>query len=78
MDAGIWIPVAVIVGVFALAVVIVWQVFATARARALVARERQYRDLAERSARTAEHLAQTLDDIQARVRWIEKTMREVG
>jgi predicted solute-binding protein len=78
MDGGIWIPVVVVVGVFALTIVIVWQAFATARARALVAREQQYRDLAERSTRAAEHLDQTLADIQERVRWIEKTMREVG
>lgn len=68
-----------------LIVVVVWQGFATWRARASVAREEAYRKLAEQSAaaqqRTAEEeqkISEDLGDLRARVATIEKLLRDVG
>lgn len=49
------------------AVVIVWQVFASRRARALLAREDGYRRLAERSVAAQEDAGRRLAEIAARL-----------
>jgi hypothetical protein len=78
-------------GVFALLIVIVWQLAATWRARMLAAREQQYKELATKYAqlledtvelqrRTVEEQRQTLDELtQTRlaVGSMEKMMREI-
>ncbi|NGO42049.1 MULTISPECIES: hypothetical protein [Streptomyces] len=78
-------------GVFALLIVIVWQLAATWRARMLAAREEQYKELATKYAqlledtvelqrRTVEEQRQTLDELtQTRlaVGSMEKMMREI-
>ncbi|MFE9629037.1 hypothetical protein [Streptomyces sp. NPDC006527] len=78
-------------GVFALLIVIVWQLAATWRARMLAAREEQYKELAAKYAqlledtvelqrRTVEEQRQTLDELtQTRlaVGSMEKMMREI-
>ena len=68
-----------------LIVVVVWQGFATWRARASVAREEAYRKLAEKSTvaqqRTAEEqqkISEDLGDLRARVATTEKLLRDVG
>ncbi|MFD4140471.1 hypothetical protein [Streptomyces sp. NPDC058572] len=72
-------------GLFLLLIVIVWQVAATWRARALAARDEQYRQLADKYARllddSTELHRRTLDELtQARLSLtsMEKMMREVG
>jgi hypothetical protein len=71
-------------GVFLLLIVIVWQFAATWRARALAARESQYRELATKYAqllednvelhrRTLEELTQTRTSLTS----MEKMMREI-
>ncbi|MEU0398544.1 hypothetical protein ABZ208_38610 [Streptomyces sp. NPDC006208] len=71
-------------GLFLLLIVIVWQVAATWRARALAARDEQYRQLADKYARllddSTELHRRTLDELtQARLSLtsMEKMMREV-
>jgi hypothetical protein len=78
-------------GLFALLMVIVWQVAATWRARMVAAREQQYKDLSERYARlledtvelqrrTAEEQRQTLEELtrtRLAVTSMEKMMREI-
>lgn len=71
-------------GFFLLLVVIVWQLAATWRARALAARDDQYRKLADKYAQllddSTELHRRTLDELtQARVSLtsMEKMMREV-
>jgi hypothetical protein len=66
-------------------VVVVWQWFATRRARASVAREEAYRKLAEQAIavqqRTAEEqqkISEDLGELRTRVSAIEKLLREVG
>ena len=65
--------------------VVVWQGFATWRARASVAREEAYRKLAEQSSaaqrRTAEEqqkISEDLGDLRAQVAAIEKLLRDAG
>jgi hypothetical protein len=50
--------------VASVAVVIVWQALATWRTRIEVARERQYRDLAEQTARDLDEIRQRLDSAE--------------
>lgn len=68
-----------------LIVVVVWQWFATRRARASVAREEAYRKLAEQSiaaqqstAEEQQKISENLGELRARVSAIEKLLREVG
>jgi hypothetical protein len=72
-------------GFFLLLIVIVWQLAATWRARALAARDEQYRKLADKYAQLLDESTElhrrTLDELtQARVSLtsMEKMMREVG
>jgi hypothetical protein len=68
----------------AIAVVLIWQIFATWRAKVLLAREDAYRRLAERSI-TAEmetredllKMSENLADLQKRMISIERVMREI-
>ncbi|TDD28696.1 hypothetical protein E1287_32285 [Actinomadura sp. KC06] len=68
----------------AVAIVLIWQVFATWRAKVQLAREDAYRKLAERSV-TAEmetredllRISENLADLQKRMTSIEKVMREI-
>ncbi|MCK9519592.1 MAG: hypothetical protein M0R74_11295 [Dehalococcoidia bacterium] len=67
------------------AVVVVWQIFATWRSKMSVAREEAYRALAEASAaahqRTADELRRTarvLEDLQVRTAEMERLLKEVG
>jgi hypothetical protein len=68
----------------AVATVLIWQVFATRRAKALLVREDAYRKLAERSIvtemETREDLlkiSENVSDLQKRMISIEKVMREI-
>lgn len=68
----------------AIAVVLIWQVFATWRAKVLLAREDAYRKLAERSIVTEMEtredllkLSENMADLQKRMISIEKVMREI-
>lgn len=68
----------------ALLIVIIWQIFATQRARAVLTREDEYRKLAERATaaqeQTVQELSRTaagLDDLRARVAEMERVLKEV-
>lgn len=72
------------VAVFATASIVVWQLFATWRAKMSVAREQAYQDLATEAKRSIERTAQQLEratteltEIRQRVAEIERLMREV-
>lgn len=65
--------------------VVIWQLFVTWRARAALAREDEYRKLAERSIATQEQIAQELaraveglSDVRGRVTEMERMLKEVG
>lgn len=82
--AGVWAAGLGTAGVFALLIVLVWQIAATWRARMLAAREEQYKQLAQKYAQLLEdnvelHRRSTEELTTARrsIASMEKMMREV-
>lgn len=82
--AGVWAAALGTAGVFLLMIVIVWQIAATWRARMLAAREREYKDLAQKYARLLEdnqlmqrQLLDELEETRKSVGSMERMMREV-
>jgi hypothetical protein len=89
-DMGIrgWQEVVGVVGVFVLLTcvitVTIWQVAASVRAKANIAREQAYKELAERSVTTQENVEGLLAeartqvaDLQTRLAAVERILREV-
>jgi hypothetical protein len=88
MSGQDWTEVVGTIGVFALvisvAVVAIWQGAATWRARAALAREREYRSLADRSALVQESTERQLAEIggrlaemQTRLQSVERVLKDV-
>jgi hypothetical protein len=88
MTANDWSEVVGTFGVFALviavAVVAIWQGAATWRARAALAREQEYRTLADRSALVLESTERQLAEIggrlaemQSRLQSVERVLKDV-
>jgi hypothetical protein len=76
--------IAVFITVTVIVTVIVWQIFATARARMSVAREQAYRTLAEQSAEAIERASAQLDrhavaleEVRSRTAEVERLLKEV-
>ncbi|MFI0480211.1 hypothetical protein [Actinomadura sp. 9N215] len=81
---GIIIGGVLFIVVGAVAIVLIWQVFATWRAKVQLAREDAYRKLAERSITTEMEtredllrISENLADLQKRMTSIERVMREI-
>jgi hypothetical protein len=75
----------VILGFIAVIIVVIWQIFATYRARMSVAREQAYRDLAakaieidQRSADGIDRALRELIEIRSRTTELERLLKEVG
>jgi hypothetical protein len=88
MSAQDWSQVVGTIGVFALVISVVivgiWQLAATLRARATLAREREYRTLADRSALVQESTERQLAEIggrlaemQTRLQSVERVLKDV-
>jgi hypothetical protein len=88
MSAQDWTQVVGTIGVFALVISVVivgiWQLAATLRARATLAREREYRTLADRSALVQESTERQLAEIggrlaemQTRLQSVERVLKDV-
>ncbi|MFI0409442.1 hypothetical protein [Actinomadura sp. 3N508] len=82
--AGILIGAVLFIVVGAVAIVLIWQIFATWRAKVQLAREEAYRKLAERSITTEMEtredllrISESLADLQKRMTSIERVMREI-
>ncbi|MGH3239023.1 MAG: hypothetical protein ACRDNL_01500 [Spirillospora sp.] len=82
--AGILIGGVLFIVVGSVAIVLIWQVFATWRAKVQLAREDAYRKLAERSITTEMEtredllrISENLADLQKRMMSIERVMREI-
>ena len=58
-------------------VVIIWQLFATRRAHAVLTRDEAYRKLAEESTHAQQLTAAELSDLRHRIERIEKVLQEV-
>lgn len=68
----------------ALVIVLIWQIFATQRARAVLTREDEYRKLSERATAAQEQTAQDLSrmaaelaDLRTRAAEMERVLKEV-
>jgi Tfp pilus assembly protein PilO len=61
----------------AVVIVVIWQVFASRRALAMVARDEAYRKLAEQAAETQQRMVDDLADLRQRMASIEKILKEV-
>lgn len=82
-----WQAVAAIIGVFilvtSLIVVLIWKRATTTRAKALLSRESDYRDLSEEGAKTQQTLLRQLEtvnsrleDMQNRLDGVERILKE--
>lgn len=81
---GILIGMVLFLVIGAVSIVLIWQVFATWRAKVQLAREDAYRKLAERSITTEMEtredllrISENLADLQKRMTSIERVMREI-
>jgi hypothetical protein len=81
---GMFYPLLLFILITVIVVALLWQGFATYRARAILAREEAYRKLAEQASTAEQKAAQeqqkiaiALDDLRLRVAAIEKILREV-
>lgn len=61
----------------AVVVVLIWQAAVTWRARAALAREAQYRQLADRATAAQEKTAVELTELRARLDQVEDVLRQV-
>ncbi|WP_086847349.1 hypothetical protein [Amycolatopsis kentuckyensis] len=76
-----WQEIIGVIGIFVLITVVlstsIVQLASSWRARAKLAREHEYRSLAERAVRTQEETERQLKDVQDRLRSIEHVLKEV-
>jgi len=72
-----WQEIIGVTGVFALLSIAIVQLASTWRAKAKLAREQEYRSLAEKAVRTQEETERQLKDVQDRLRSIERVLKEV-
>ncbi|MFD8497489.1 hypothetical protein [Amycolatopsis sp. NPDC059657] len=81
MNIRVWGEVAGVIGIFVLLTVVIAvaisQVAATWRAKAVLAREEEYRKLAERAVSSQENIERQLADMQTRLKSVEKVLKEV-
>ena len=84
MSANDWQEIVGVIGVFALIIVIIWQLAATWRAKAQLAREKEYRTIADRSVLVQEgterqlaEISERLTEIQSRLKSLERVLTEV-
>jgi len=75
--AGMAFALGVLALVTVIIVVVIVQAFSTRRARAAIAREQAYQEMAEASAKHQQAISSALTDVQTRVVAIEKLMRDV-
>lgn len=74
---GMWFAFGIIFLFTVILIVVIWQLFATRRAHAELARDEAYRKLAEQSVETQQQTAADLADLRERIERIEKVLKEV-
>lgn len=74
---GMWFAFGLILLMTAIIIVVIWQIFATRRAHAVIARDEAYRKLAEQVAKTQQRTAEDLADMRERLERIERVLKEV-
>jgi hypothetical protein len=74
---GMWFAFGMTVLFTIIITVIIWQLFATRRAHAVLARDEAYRKLAEQATETQKKTAEDLTDVRQRIERIEKILKDV-
>ena len=84
MSSSDWQEIIGTIGAFAVITVIIWQLFSTWRARAQLAREKEYRAMADRAVLVQEgterqltEITKRLADIHGRLESLELVLKEV-
>lgn len=84
MSTNDWQEIVGVIGVFALIIVIIWQLAATWRAKAQLSREKEYRTIADRSVLVQEgterqlvEISGRLTEMQSRLKSLERVLKEV-
>jgi hypothetical protein len=74
---GMWFAFGMTVLFTIIITVVIWQLFATRRAHAVLTRDEAYRKLAEQATEAQQRTAEDLADLRQRIERIEKVLREV-
>lgn len=74
---GMWFAFGLITLITLILVVVIWQLFATRRAHAVLARDEAYRKLTEAVTEAQQRTSEDLADIRQRVERIEQVLKEV-
>lgn len=74
---GMWFAFGLMLLFTIILVVVIWQLFATRRAHAVLARDEAYRKLAEQVAESQQQTAKDLAELKERVASIEQVLKEV-
>lgn len=74
---GMWFAFGIMLLLTVIVTVVIWQLFATRRAHAALARDDAYRKLAERATEAQQKTSEDLSDLRQRVERIEKLLSEV-
>jgi Tfp pilus assembly protein PilO len=74
---GMWFAFGLMLLITVILVVVIWQLFATRRAHAALARDEAYRKLAEQAVETQQKTAEDLADLRERIERIENVLKEV-
>jgi hypothetical protein len=74
---GMWFAFGLMLLITVILVVVIWQLFATRRAHAVLARDEAYKKLAEQAAETQQRTLEDLADLKQRVANIERVLKEV-
>jgi hypothetical protein len=84
MSSSDWQEIIGTIGFFALISLVIWQLAATWRARSQLAREKEYRTIADRSVLVQEgterqltEISGRLTEMQARLKSLERVLKEV-
>jgi hypothetical protein len=74
---GMWFAFGMMLLITSILIVVIWQLFATRRAHAVLARDEAYRKLAEQATESQGKTAEELADLRERIVRIEKVLKEV-
>lgn len=74
---GMWFAFGLMLLITVIIVVVIWQLFATRRAHAALARDEAYRKLAEEATQDQQKTAEDMADVRERLERIEQVLKEV-
>lgn len=74
---GMWFAFGLMLLITIIIVVVIWQLFSTRRAHAMLTRDEAYRKLAEEATEAQKQTARDLEDVRERLERIEQVLKEV-